>query len=443
MSHALPADFTARVLQDPFLGQSLLDALETTSPTSVRMNPWKTRADLPIKSAIPWSRNGFLLSERPKFTLDPLFHAGCYYPQEAGSQLLDAVLQQLALPEEAVVLDLCAAPGGKSTLIASHLDGKGLLVSNEVIGSRAKILKENLIKWGAVNTLVTNNDPADFDRLPGVFDCIVVDAPCSGEGMFRKDPAARSEWSEGNVELCAGRQKRIVMDVWPALKTGGFLIYSTCTFNTQENEENTAWFLQQLDAELVTIALPDARKDRNTTGWYALPSEIDTEGFYITVLRKTDEAASRKKGKEKVTLHPFKDLALLNGLVQTERFSFLQWTDFVFAVPTAFTSLIHTIHQQMRVIKLGTELGQPTRKGLIPHEALALSPFVRSEAIPVIDLTAEQALSYLRGDTFPLPGKQGLQLVAFAGEPLGWIKHLGNRFNNLYPKEWRIRMRID
>ncbi len=443
MSHALPADFTARVLQDPFLGQPLLDALETVSPTAVRLNPWKTKADLPFKSPISWSRNGFLLSERPKFTLDPLFHAGCYYPQEAGSQLLDAVLQQLDLPEEAVVLDLCAAPGGKSTLIASHLNGKGLLVSNEVIGSRAKVLKENLIKWGAVNTLVTNNDPADFDRLPGVFDCIVVDAPCSGEGMFRKDPAARSEWSENNVDLCAARQKRIVMDVWPSLKTGGFLVYSTCTFNTQENEENTAWFAQQLDAELIRIELPQAKQDRNATGWYALPSELDTEGFYITVLRKTDEAVSRKKSSGKVTLQTFKDLSALDNLANTNDLSFLQWMDFVFAVPTAFTSLIHIIHQQMRVIKLGTELGQPTRKGLIPNEALALSPFVRSEAIPTIELTAEQALAYLHGDTFLLEGKQGLHLVTFNNEPLGWIKHLGNRFNNLYPKEWRIRMRID
>ena len=226
---ALPKDFVLRVQNDSFLGQELLDALETEQPISIRYNSSKKQAIDQDAAAIPWSKNGVYLKERPSYTLDPLFHAGCYYPQEAGSQFLDAILRQIELPLHPVVLDLCAAPGGKSTLIADFLNGRGLLVANEVIQNRSKILKENLVKWGATNTVVSNNDPAQFSGLTNVFDCIVVDAPCSGEGMFRKDHQARNEWSENNVELCVGRQRRIVMDVWDSLKEDGFLIYSTCS----------------------------------------------------------------------------------------------------------------------------------------------------------------------------------------------------------------------
>lgn len=442
MSQLFPPAFAERVLQDPFLGQPLLDALASETPTSIRRNPWKQAAELPVAESIPWSRNGFFLSERPQFTLDPLFHAGSYYPQEAGSQLLDAVLQALDLPEQAVVLDLCAAPGGKSTLIASHLNSNGLLVSNEVIHQRAKVLKENLTKWGAPNTIVTNNDPADFARVPHTFDCIVVDAPCSGEGMFRKDHAARDEWSQNNVDLCSARQRRIVMDVWDSLKPGGFLVYSTCTFNAQENEENIAWFARELDAEIVALPLAFAKPDRTNTGWYALPNELDTEGFYLSVLQKREGHSPRSKPVKNQQLSFVKDTAFLQPFLTPADWLILQWQDFVFALPPAFQELAFQLHQQLRVIKLGTELGETTRKGLLPNEALALNPFVRSNAIPRLELTRDEALAYLHGDTFSIPGTHGFQLMAFQQEPLGWIKHLGNRFNNLYPKEWRIRMNI-
>jgi 16S rRNA C967 or C1407 C5-methylase (RsmB/RsmF family)/NOL1/NOP2/fmu family ribosome biogenesis protein len=442
MSHELPKDFVDRVLQDPFLGQELLDALQAETPVSIRRNPWKSEALLPVLRPIPWSENGFFLSERPQFTLDPLFHAGCYYPQEAGSQLLDAVLKAIALPESPVVLDLCAAPGGKSTLIASRLNNTGLLVSNEVIRERAKVLKENLTKWGASNTVVTNNDPADFARVPHTFDCIVVDAPCSGEGMFRKDHAARDEWSQNNVDLCAARQRRIVMDVWESLKPGGYLVYSTCTFNTQENEENVAWFARELEAEIVPVRLDGAKPDRTQTGWYALPNELDTEGFYLSVLRKPDERSPRPKQVKNQQLSLVKDTSFLQPFLQPEGLIVLQWQDFVFAVPEEFRDLLFQLHQQLRVIKLGTELGETIRKGLLPNEALALNPAILHPALPRIELTREQALSYLHGDTFTIAGTHGFQLMTYQNEPLGWIKHLGNRFNNLYPKEWRIRMKI-
>ena len=363
-------------------------------------------------------------------------------PAEAGSQLLDAVLKVLPLPAEPVILDLCAAPGGKSTLIASFLNNTGLLVSNEVIQSRAKVLKENLTKWGATNTIVTNNDPADFARVPHTFDCIVVDAPCSGEGMFRKDHAARNEWSQNNVDLCAARQRRIVMDVWDSLNPGGFLVYSTCTFNSQENEENVAWFACESDAEFVHIPLSFAKPDRTETGWYALPNELDTEGFYLAVLRKPDGNSPKKKWGKNPKLQLFKDRSLVEPFIIGNDLSLIQWQEYVFALPAKFEETAFYLHQQLRVIKLGTELGEAARKGLIPHEALALNPFIRDPELSKIDLSRDQALSYLHGDTFQLEGTHGFQLMTYQNEALGWIKHLGNRFNNLYPKEWRIRMDV-
>jgi 16S rRNA C967 or C1407 C5-methylase (RsmB/RsmF family)/NOL1/NOP2/fmu family ribosome biogenesis protein len=442
MSHSLPPDFVARVQHDSFLGNPLLEALATEPPTSIRRNPWKQVADLPIANPIPWSENGFFLSERPSFTLDPLFHAGSYYPQEAGSQLLDAVLKALPLPAEPILLDLCAAPGGKSTLIASFLNNSGLLVSNEVIQARAKVLKENLTKWGATNTLVTNNDPADFARVPNTFDCVVVDAPCSGEGMFRKDHAARNEWSQNNVDLCSARQRRIVMDVWESLNPGGFLVYSTCTFNRQENEENVAWFARESDAEIVHIPMPFAKPDRTETGWYALPNELDTEGFYLAVLRKPEGNSPKKKWAKNPKLQLFKDRSLVEPFITTTDLSLIQWQEYVFALPAKFEETAFYLHQQLRVIKLGTELGEAARKGLIPHEALALNPFIRNSELSAIELSKDQALSYLHGDTFQLEATHGFQLMTYQNEALGWIKHLGNRFNNLYPKEWRIRMDV-
>ena len=440
---SLPEDFKKRVENDAFLGVELLSALETNSPISIRRNPLKTKAELPILKAIPWCENAFYLTERPFFTKDPLFHAGTYYPQEAGSMFLETVLNQLDLPENPFVLDLCAAPGGKSTLIASFLKNEGLLVSNEVIQTRAKILKENMTKWGVLNSIVTNNDPADFQRVPDFFDLIVVDAPCSGEGMFRKDHASRNEWSQSNVDLCAARQKRIVMDVWESLQPGGHLVYSTCTFNTQENEENIAWLLKETSATIVEIETKHFKKGRNNVGLYALPSLVDTEGFFICVLQKQGNRNQLKlKLNKKAEVTAIKDIALLEEFTHFEDVKALQWTNYSFAVPAEFTEEIIYLQNQMRVIKMGTELGEIAKKGLIPHEALVLNPKLLRKDLPRINLNLDQALAYLHGDTFSIEGKHGFNVMQFQNEPLGWIKHIGNRFNNLYPKEWRIRMKI-
>lgn len=445
-----PPVFEARVKNDTFLSEKLLKALNLDAPTSIRYNKSKnliieqskTFEGSNILNPIPWTENAFYLKERPIFTLDPLFHAGVYYPQEAGSMMLEKVLKQLDLDENPIILDLCAAPGGKSTLIASLLDNKGLLVSNEVINSRAKILKENLTKWGYTNTLVSNNDPKDFQRVNNFFDCIVIDAPCSGEGMFRKDLDARNEWSEANVELCAGRQKRIVMDVWDSLKPGGFIVYSTCTFNTQENEENVAWFKENLSCEILDLDYSPFQKDRSEFGAYALPHLVDTEGFYIVVLQKekTDFKISKFKNTNR-QIKQLKETKFLSKFVDLSEKRVLEWNGILFAVPENFTNEIIELHEQLRLIKMGTELGTNIREELIPDHALALDSKINIFPNKV-ELTKDQALHFQKGETFDLKAEKGYNLMTFEGVNLGWIKHLGNRFNNLYPKEWRIRMKV-
>ena len=440
----LPSAFVERVTNDPFLGKELLDALETVPPVSVRLNPLKHPA-LQNSSPIPWSTNGVWLKERPIFTLDPNFHAGAYYPQEAGSQLLDTVLRQLDLSEQPVCLDLCAAPGGKSTLIASFLGENGLLVANEIIPNRAKILHENLTKWGSKNVVVTNNSSEDFAKLGGFFDLIVIDAPCSGEGMFRKDHDARSEWSEQNVAICTERQQEILENAWECLKKDGYIVYSTCTFNSSENEENVQWFADEFGAEIVAINVPADFVSRNGIGAYALPNKVDTEGFFIAVLRKREDAVSYKpKKNKKPAFTPIpnkKEVAPF--VVATSTHEVVLWKERYWLIPTAFETELHRIVDSLRAFKLGVCVGETSRKGVIPDENLAFVPGLVPENTNRIELTKEQALQYLKGDTFQLPRGTGYALVCFEGNQLGWIKLIDNRFNNLYPKEWRIRMRID
>jgi len=436
-----PKDFIERVSADPFLGTELLASLDTDPPVSVRLNPHKTNPTLDFKNPIEWCLNAWYLENRPQYTLDPLFHAGCYYPQEAGSMVLDSVLRQLRLIDAPKILDLCAAPGGKSTLIASFLGNKGLLVCNEVIQSRSRILKENLTKWGYSNTIVTNNDPRDFERLPHFFDVIVADAPCSGEGMFRKDLSSRDEWSSDNVQICAARQKRIVSDVWEALRPGGYFIYSTCTFNEQENEQNVLFMKEELGAEIVDIQLPAPILDgRNEVGNYCIPGITMSEGFYIAVLQKADGKEKNSKWTTKKDVHPTKSTEEIARFSISEGSEFFQWNEKILALPKVEANAMMHVLSQLRIVKFGTLIGELQRKGIQPHEELALNPFLLNYK-QRIELDKDAALNFLRGDTFSLQGEIGYTLITHQNEPLGWIKHLGNRFNNLYPKDWRIRMR--
>lgn len=443
MSHPLPDKFIHRINNDSFFDSDFLANLDSIPPVSVRFHPEKVQSKLEVLKAVSWCENAFYLKERPSFTLDPLFHAGGYYPQEAGSMILDTILKQITLPEDPVILDLCAAPGGKSTLIASFLNGKGMLVSNEVIQQRARILRENIVKWGCTNTLVTCNDPADFSRLPNFFDAIVVDAPCSGEGMFRKDKAARNEWSEENVLLCAARQKRILADVWESLKPGGFLIYSTCTFNACENEENIIWFCEEFGAEEVKLKMPvEIHEGRGGRGHYCFPGINESEGFYVAVLQKPDETFSNSKWNKRPEFRKQKESAGLEEFVRLDDTALYAWNERMLVLPAKMEAEMLHVQSLLRLLKMGTMVGENSRKGLIPSEELAMDYNLLSFTRKT-ELSRQNALNYLHGDSFDLGEGNGFFLVTFEEQPLGWIKRVNKRFNNLYPKEWRIRMQIN
>lgn len=441
---AFHQDFVKRISGDEFFTGNLLHSLNEEPPVSVRFNPKKVKSDLSVSAQVTWCNDAVYLSERPSFTLDPLFHAGSYYPQEAGSMLIDFVVRNLDLPSNPKFLDLCGAPGGKSTLLLSFLDNKGLLVSNEVINSRARILKENCTKWGYSNSVVTNNDPSDFGKLPGFFDLILVDAPCSGEGMFRKDQNSRSEWSEENVNLCSARQKRILADVWESLTPGGYLLYSTCTFNSQENEENVLWMEREFGAIQTKVSMPESiTQGRDGVGHYAIPGISETEGFFIAILRKPEDAetTSLKKVRAK-NISKLKDLSELNDFANLSEVDVFNWNEYLLAFPSEMSDDFLRLYSELRIVKLGTEIGTMARKGLVPSQDLAMNFSLRMTD-RTISLDRNDALHYLKGESFTVDGNKGFQLVAFNQEPLGWIKNLGTRFNNLYPKEWRIKMNIN
>lgn len=438
----LPAKFIDRIKSENSNHEILLNALDSESPISIRLNPNKLQDldHIEFAEKVPWCSTGYYLKSRPKFTLDPLFHAGCYYPQEAGSMFIESVFKSLEFTDSPVVLDLCGAPGGKSTLLAGLMNNEGILVSNEVIRSRAYILAENVTKSGYSNCLVSNNDPKDFSLLKGSFDVILIDAPCSGEGMFRKDLKSRAEWSEENANMCSARQKRIVMDVWDSLKENGYIIYSTCTFNPDENEKNIDWLLNELDCEIVQLPIfENVIPDSKNYGVYFMPGFTKSEGFYCCVLQK----------KEKVNLNSkikLENLSLLKSIDNISSFirnssSFIYWDDN--ETINGITELTFNFYRQhlkkLKWMKVGVKLGEQTKKGFTPDIELALNPnLINLENS--IELNQQQALKYLHGDTFELNVPAGIHLVSFKNQPIGFIKHLGNRFNNLYPKDWRIRM---
>jgi 16S rRNA C967 or C1407 C5-methylase (RsmB/RsmF family)/NOL1/NOP2/fmu family ribosome biogenesis protein len=428
---------------------ALTAAHQQPAVTSVRLNPFKPADVFATTEQVPWCGNGRYLSIRPSFTLDPYFQAGTYYVQEASSMFLDHMMRSL-LPERdnLRVLDLCAAPGGKSTLIASLLGTNSLLISNEVIRTRASILEENMTRWGHVNTWVTSNDPRDFSKLPGYFDVIVVDAPCSGSGLFRKDEKAWDEWSESNVQLCAQRQQRILADVWPALKEDGIVIYATCSYSPQEDEEILDWIASDLGAETLRVIVPQEwgivmthSEKANFTGYRFSPDKVRGEGFFIAAVRKRSETDTMRPVKFKPA-HDKKAFAQAAHLLDNENYTCLKMGDEFNIILPEHEADIHILQKAVYLRKTGTLLGQPTAKEWLPAHDIALS-IHRNLNLPHIDLSKEQALHFLKKEDLSVPmTEKGWQLISYNGQSLGWVKSLGNRFNNYLPKHWRIRMEI-
>ena len=451
---SLPNVFEGRMRQ--LLGddyEAFERALEGVPTVSLRVNPRKAAdgRDLPAGDRVPWCETGRYLTERPAFTFDPLLHAGAYYVQEAASMFLERAVG-FYVTRPVVALDLCAAPGGKSTHLISTLPEGSLLVSNETIRSRSRVLAENMAKWGASSVVVTQADAKGFGRLTHRFDLIVADMPCSGEGMFRKTLSARAEWSLEAVRLCAARQRRIVHDVWPALRPGGLFIYSTCTFNTEENEDNLHAFADAFGAEVLPVDTPEAWAVGGAlTGTQPIcrfwPHRTRGEGFTLAVIRKPDDGPLRTTRLRPTRRQPAAAVPeeMKRWLAAPEDYALERTADGrVRALPRAFRDLVTELEAHVYVLTAGVSLGEVKGRDAVPSAALALSSALRPEAFATVDLPRLEALRYLRHEALSLPADvpRGYVLAAYGGLPLGFMKQLGPRANNLFPDEWRIRKEL-
>ena len=430
------------------LGRQALDnymqALENGPATaSVRRNPFKMSEEelaghfLQLADGrVPWCGDGLYLKARPQFHLDPLVHAGAYYVQDAASMVVQELFASLRGRAPVRVLDLCAAPGGKSTCIAAQsLSDDDILVSNEVIRSRATVLAENMAKWGRANIVVTNDEPRRFAALEGYFDIVLTDVPCSGEGMFRKDAGSVEQWSPDNVALCAARQRKIVAEAWPSLKTSGILIYSTCTFNRYENDGNVEWICRELGAELITLDMaPEAL--RTACGLQFIPGTTRSEGLYVAAMRKTAAAKPVRLRSSRLPAKTACDFARNCDCFKVTTSA----GDMVKAYPSGLASEIMSLEGALGVIRSGVAVAAVKGRDLIPAAALALSDRLCEKTFPCEMLSAGDALKYLRLEPLVLPDSpKGFILLKYEGVPLGFVKNLGNRTNNLFPSAWRIR----
>jgi 16S rRNA C967 or C1407 C5-methylase (RsmB/RsmF family)/NOL1/NOP2/fmu family ribosome biogenesis protein len=435
--------------------------------TSVRFNPGKvpiSNLQLAIgneildhfqitpSAGIPWSSYGYYLPQRPAFIFDPLIHAGAYYVQEASSMFLEQALVQTTDTRQPLrVLDLCAAPGGKSTLLQSLISADSLLVSNEVIKSRASILEENTTKWGGPNVIVTNADPGAFAKLENFFDVIVIDAPCSGSGLFRREPEAIGEWSEQNVQLCYQRQQRILADVFPALKEGGVLIYSTCSYSKEEDENMGDWLMDAFTVNSLPLkteaawGIVETQSDKHKTyGYRFFPNRVKGEGFFISCFRKQEGSGNTVRTPKRPALQKASknESAIIQPWLQPDSgVQLWKQKEDLFAFPQQLEKELLTIVDNVYVRQAGTTIGKIAGNDLVPDHALAVSTLVNG-SIVAVTLKKEEAIQYLRRDEVSIvTGQRGWTLVQFERYNLGWIKVLQNRINNYYPQGWRILKR--
>lgn len=478
----LPTEFTSQILQllPQEEAEKLLHAIENTEPSvAVRLNAAKCN---PTDSApvtcerVPWCSRGFYLSERQPFTFDPLLHAGAYYVQDASSMILQHIVEQL-VTEPVRYLDLCAAPGGKTTAAIDALPHGSLMVTNEIMPDRARVLLENVVKWGNPHCVVTSDSSDRIGTLTHFFDVVAADVPCSGEGMFRKDAEAVAQWSPRLVEQCAGRQREIIDNIWQALRPGGIFIYSTCTYNRTEDEAMVEYIMAEYEAESIDLHFPEE--------WLVLPG-IDTEahcyrfmphrtrgeGLFVAVLRKPGDephaqvAASGKKGLKDLggkgnfggkqgKKQPNANFSAKAGknasfCVPAEAHSWLDGdfvltsdaTGTVSAIPAEFSGEIAALRSAVRVLHAGVEVATLKGRDAVPSQSLALSTVLNRKAFAMAELDYATAIAYLRGESITLPDAslpRGIVAVSYRGMVLGFVKNLGNRANNLYPREWRIK----
>ncbi|MEO1261959.1 MAG: RNA methyltransferase [Bacteroidota bacterium] len=451
MKHTqLPDSFIQLIEQKIDPVEPFLSSFDDPVPVSIRLNPNKASDNFQDLPNVSWHPSGKYLTERPIFTLDPSFHAGAYYVQEASSMFLyQALRQTVDLFQPLKVLDLCAAPGGKSTLIASAISSDSFLLANEVIKKRIDPLKHNLTKWGHDNTMISNHDAEDFNTFKGFFDVVCVDAPCSGEGLFRKDPKAVKEWSSDHVAHCSARQRRILFAINKLVKEGGVLIYSTCTYNDEENDKNVEWLTQLGDFENIKLTVKEEWGIVETKyGYQFFPHLVKGEGFYLAVLKKKflpEGKKSKIKSIDGLNILPKKEIEILTPWVNdVGSFVFYRKPNFeVVAVPKKMHDIFVSVAAQLKKRSFGLNIGTLKNKKFIPSHALAMS-HIYNQGLPFVELDREKALRYLKKENFEIDEKKtGWHLIKYEGLNLGWVKLLGHRFNNYLPKEWRIKMDIE
>lgn len=430
--------------------KSLIDTLCTSDPSvSVRLNSSKCN-DIPTAKQVNWCKRGYYFDERPQFTFDPALHAGYYYVQDASSMFLSYAIEQLIENTSPIrYLDLCAAPGGKTTIAIDALPSGSLIVANEIMPGRAQILRENIIKWGNPYCIVSNNDSSVFSNLNHFFDIVATDVPCSGEGMMRKDEEAVAQWSPALVNECATQQREIVDNAWKCLKPGGFLIYSTCTFNRKENEEIIEYMINEFGAESIDLKIP---KEWNIQcsinspihGYHFFPHRTRGEGLFLAVVRKPEEEqyrplkpTTKKKGKKESFL-AIPEI-VKNHVINNKSMTFTSTGDTINAFPTEYNNDISILKDYLHIILSGCNIATIKGKDFIPSHALALCSQCNKETFATYEVDYATAISYLRGETITIDAPRGYVLIKYNGMSLGFVKNLGNRANNLYPKEWRIK----
>ena len=450
MTNELPQTFTdfMRALLGEARFSIFMRAMQDKPTTSVRLNPLKApqiRLDVErsmngFDGAVPWTpQEGAYLAERPPFTFDPVLHSGAYYVQDASSMFLRHALKG-QLKQSVTALDLCAAPGGKATHLRSLLPKGSLLVANEVNRQRAAVLAQNLMRFGHADVAVTNSPADNFARLPDFFDLIVADVPCSGEGMFRKDEHAIAQWTPQLTAMCSRRQRDIIKAAWPALKPGGLLIYSTCTFNTSENDDNVKWIANELGADILPISVPPEWGILTTDcGLRFVPGLTRGEGLFLSLLQKNGSAASPVKQIRKSKNAPA--LAPKHWLLNPDDFTFEACGPTIYALRAELSEKVNQLRSAVNVLSAGIKLCQQKGNGFIPSHALALSADFRRNAFPEMDVSYDTALTYLCRKTFIAKNgtPKGFVTVIYQNLPLGFVKNLGTRVNNLYPLECKIR----
>ena len=433
-----------------FEKDSFVEAHQIPSPTSIRINPFKkTELSFKLDKPVLWNDKGYYLEERPNFTHDILFQAGCYYVQEAGSMFIEYALKSVVdFNETLLALDLCASPGGKSTLLNSLLNNQSVLVANEIAKQRADALCQNLTKWGTSNVVVTNNDPSVFAEMEQVFDIILVDAPCSGSGLFRKQHDAVDEWSLDNVNLCSSRQKRILADIVGSLKDGGVLVYSTCSYSEQENEAIIDWLVSEFNLENSQLDMPvncgiveSISEATQSYGYRFYPNKTQSEGFFCSILKKkksneTNQSYRKLKHETFTTIKAKEKELFVPWLDNLDEHEVIKFKDDYLLTNTLALEFINR-HPKLYLKKVGTTIGSLIKNEVIPHHDLALSIHL-SKQLQTITCSDEDALSFYKKTLQNVVGSKGWNLMAYKGFGLGWVKNLGNRINNYLPNEYRI-----